>query len=59
MAKPKKPKPKDEDEAQSRRFFAMAKELEEAGELDPEVGEDRFNALIKAPKSDTTPDKES
>ena len=49
--------PPDEDEDQSRRFIETAKELEEAGDLDPNDGE-AFERLVgkalpaKRPASD-------
>lgn len=47
MAKaPKKPPPKDEDEAQSKRFLALASELEAAGDLSPTEGEGALERLM-------------
>lgn len=47
MAKePKKPPP-DEDEAQSKRFLDLAKELEAAGDLSPTEGEEAFERLTR------------
>lgn len=46
MAKePKKPPP-DEDEAQSRRFIDLARELEADGDLSPTEGEGAFERLV-------------
>ena len=47
MAKaPKKPPPRDEDEAQSKRFLDLASELEAAGDLSPTEGEGAFERLV-------------
>ena len=48
MAKaPKKPPPKDEDPAQSKRFLDLASELEAAGDLNPTEGEEAFERLVR------------
>jgi len=48
MAKaPKKPPPKDEDEDQSKRFLALASELEAAGELSPTEDGGAFERLVR------------
>lgn len=46
MTKTPKSKPKDEDEAQSKRFLDLAAELEVAGDLSPTEGEKAFEALV-------------
>jgi len=48
MAKAKTPTPKLEDEAQSRRFVEMARELESDGGLSPTDAEKRFEALFRS-----------
>jgi len=48
MAKaPKKPPPKDEDPAQSKRFLDLAGELEAAGDLNLTEGEGAFDRLAR------------
>lgn len=42
---PKKPPP-DEDEAQSKRFLDLARELEAAGDLSPTEGNEAFERLV-------------
>jgi hypothetical protein len=59
MAKPKKAKPKDEDEAQSRRFIAMANELEAAGELNLTEGEVAFEREFSRIAKQAKPDSEA
>jgi hypothetical protein len=44
--KPKKAKPKTEDEAQSQRFLNLAHELEAAGELSPTEDGEAFELLL-------------
>lgn len=46
MAKPKKPKPQDEDEAQSARFIEAARDLEAAGELSPTDADAAMSRLV-------------
>jgi len=48
MAKSPKPRTKnaDEDEAQSKRFLDLARELEAAGDLSPTEGEGAFEQLL-------------
>ena len=47
MAKaPKKPRPKDEDPEESKRFLALARELEAAGDLNPTEGQRAFERLV-------------
>lgn len=41
----KKPPPQDEDPEQSQRFLDLAKELEDAGELDPTESGEAFERL--------------
>ena len=47
MAKPKKAPPRDEDEAQSKRFLDLASELEAAGDLSPTEGNEAFERLVE------------
>lgn len=48
----KKPPPQDEDPEQSKRFLDLAKELEDAGELDPtETGEAFDRLMAKAART--------
>jgi hypothetical protein len=48
MAKPKKKKaPPIEDEAQSRRFLDLARELEDAGELSPDESGEKFERTFR------------
>jgi hypothetical protein len=44
---PRKPPPKDEDEAQSKRFMDLANELEAAGDLSLTEGEGAFERAIR------------
>lgn len=46
MATKKKAPPKDEDEAQSKRFLDLATELEVAGDLSPTEGNEAFERLV-------------
>ncbi|WP_304192096.1 hypothetical protein [Phenylobacterium aquaticum] len=43
----KKPPPQDEDLEQSKRFLDLAKELEDAGELDPTESEAAFERAFR------------
>lgn len=43
----KKPPPKDEDPAQSKRFLELASELEAAGDLNPTEGQKAFESLVE------------
>lgn len=43
----KKPPPQDEDPEQSKRFLDLAKELEDAGELNPTETEEAFERLVE------------
>jgi hypothetical protein len=47
MAKTPRPKNPDEDEAQSKRFFDLAAELEAAGDLSPTDGERALDRLLE------------
>jgi hypothetical protein len=48
MAKaPKKPPPRDEDEAQSQRFLDTARSMEIAGELSPTEDGEAFEQLAR------------
>lgn len=46
MTDKKKPPPRDEDPAQSKRFLDLASELEAAGDLSPTEGEKAFDELM-------------
>jgi hypothetical protein len=46
-AKPKKPPPRDEDPEESKRFLALAAELEAAGDLSLTEGEEAFSRLVE------------
>lgn len=46
----KKPPPQDEDPEQSKRFLDLAKELEDAGDLDPTEGGEAFERLLAKAK---------
>jgi hypothetical protein len=52
MAKPRKKPPPVEDEAQSKRFLELARELEDAGELSPGDDGKKLDQLVSrsAPK---------
>lgn len=52
MAKAKPPPP-DEDEAQSRRFLDLAKELQDAGELSPTEDGEAFQQLVTRQRRDS------
>jgi hypothetical protein len=47
MTAKKKPPPKDEDPEESKRFLALAAELEAAGDLSPIEGEGAFERLLE------------
>ena len=47
----KKPPPQDEDPEQSKRFLDLAKELEDAGELDPTEAEAALHRLVERSKA--------
>lgn len=55
----KKPKPKDEDEAQSQRFLDLAKELEAAGELSPTDDGAALERLFEKAAPPKTPNRNS
>jgi hypothetical protein len=46
MTAKKKAPPRDEDEAQSKRFLDLASELEAAGDLSPTEGEKAFEKAL-------------
>lgn len=46
MTAKKRAPPRDEDEAQSKRFLDLASELEAAGDLSPTEGERAFERLV-------------
>jgi hypothetical protein len=46
MTAKKKPPPREEDPAQSKRFLDLASELEAAGDLNPTEGEGAFERLV-------------
>lgn len=50
MAKTPKPKPKDEDPEQSKRFLDLAAELEAAGDLSPTEGAATVERILRGPK---------
>jgi hypothetical protein len=47
MTAKKKPPPRDEDEAQSKRFLDLVRELEVGGDLSPTEAEGLFDALVE------------
>lgn len=47
MAEKKKRLPRDEDEAQSRRFLELAAELEAAGDLSPIGADEKVDLILK------------
>lgn len=59
MAKELKKPPADEDEAQSRRFIDLARELEADGDLSPTEGEKAFERLLDKTLPVRPPPKEA
>jgi len=57
MPKPKTPRPakRDEDEAQSKRFLDLARDLEAAGDLNLTEGEEAFERLLRKAAPETKP----
>jgi hypothetical protein len=47
MTVKKKPPPRDEDPAQSKRFLDLASELEAAGDLNPTESGEAFERLVE------------